>query len=308
MFISVTVRSRTSREVCIENEVKWCVRDHSRVSERHRRPRCEHVQCFLWGGPVATVPGIKALLSARVAEALLVAAGLAGVRARALRLLLDGNWRAVKCHRCKRHTDTEGLVYTKHLHTAGFVHSFHTRPRRPSPSPPPPPPILRLLSSECKKQTVRSAEESLLRASQKCLSDCEVAGKRGAADRQSNKWTLAGVQTTVLRAHTHRHTLQHSSSCLAVSSPTSPHSSRHNSSQNFPFVKVKLKAKQLHGPERCLWTDESQCHTSIRAAHIHPSPSLNIPSSWYPDVGNVRHTRGGRERKEGKDSWGRAVS
>lgn len=109
-------------------------------------------------------------------------------------------------------------------------------------------------------------------------------------------------------AHTHRHTLQHSSSCLAVSSPTSPHSSRHNSSQNFPFVKVKLKAKQLHGPERCLWTDESQCHTSIRAAHIHPSPSLNIPSSWYPDVGNVRHTRGRRERKEGKDSWGRAVS
>lgn len=203
MFISVTVHSRTSREVCIENEVKWCVRDHSRVPERHRRPRCEHVQCFLWGGPVATVPGIKALLSARVAEALLVAAGLAGVRARALRLLLDGNWRAVKCHRCKRHTDTEGLVYTKHLHTTGFVRSFHTRPRRPSPSPPPPP-ILRLLSSECKKQTVRSAEESLLRASQKCLSDCEVAG-RLQTDRVINGRSQACKQQCYARTHTDTH-------------------------------------------------------------------------------------------------------
>lgn len=48
------------------------------------------------------VPGIKALLSAGVAEALLVATGLAGVRARALRFLLDSDWRAVKCHRYKR--------------------------------------------------------------------------------------------------------------------------------------------------------------------------------------------------------------
>lgn len=48
------------------------------------------------------IPGIKALLSAGVAEALLVATGLAGVGARALRFLLDGDWRAVKCHRYKR--------------------------------------------------------------------------------------------------------------------------------------------------------------------------------------------------------------
>lgn len=61
------------------------------------------------------VPGIKALLSARVAEALLVAAGLAGVGARALRLLLDGDWRAVKCHRCKRHTDRK--CWYAHTHT-----------------------------------------------------------------------------------------------------------------------------------------------------------------------------------------------
>lgn len=128
MFISVTVRSRTSREVCIENEVKWCVRDHSRVSERHRRPRCEHVQCFLWGGPVATVPGIKALLSARVAEALLVAAGLAGVRARALRLLLDGNWRAVKCHRCKRHTDRRVGVHKTPTHGGICTFFSHSAP------------------------------------------------------------------------------------------------------------------------------------------------------------------------------------
>ena len=52
--------------------------------------------------PVGRVPGIKALLSTGVAEALLVAAGLAGVGARALRFLLDGDWRAVKCHRYKR--------------------------------------------------------------------------------------------------------------------------------------------------------------------------------------------------------------
>lgn len=86
------------------------------------------------GGPVAPLPGIKALLSAWVAEVLLVAAGLAGVGARALRLLLDGNWRAVKCHRCNRHTDTDGLVHATHLHTAGFVRSFHTLPCNPSPA------------------------------------------------------------------------------------------------------------------------------------------------------------------------------
>lgn len=32
------------------------------------------------------------------------------------------------------HTDTEGLAYTKPLHTAGFVRSFHTLPPlQPSP-------------------------------------------------------------------------------------------------------------------------------------------------------------------------------
>lgn len=86
------------------------------------------------GRVVAPLPGIKALLSAWVAEALLVAAGLAGVGARALRLLLDGNWRAVKCHRCNRHRDTDGLVYTKDPHMAGFVRSFHTLPCHPSPT------------------------------------------------------------------------------------------------------------------------------------------------------------------------------
>lgn len=157
IFISVTVHSGTSREVCIENEVKWCVRDHSRVCERQRRPRCERVQCFLPSGPVAAVPGIKALLSARVAEALLVAAGLAGVRARALRLLLDGNRRAVKCHRCKRHTQTQKGWRTQNTYTRQdlYVLSHSAPPPLPS-NHPTLPPILRLLSSECKKQTVRS--------------------------------------------------------------------------------------------------------------------------------------------------------
>lgn len=48
------------------------------------------------------VPGIKALLSTGVAEALFVATGLAGVGARALRFLLDGDWRTVERHGCRR--------------------------------------------------------------------------------------------------------------------------------------------------------------------------------------------------------------
>lgn len=45
-------------------------------------------------------PGVKALLSTGIAEALLVTARLAGVRAWALRLLLYLHWRAVECHCC----------------------------------------------------------------------------------------------------------------------------------------------------------------------------------------------------------------
>lgn len=68
------------------------------------------------------VPGIKALLSTGVAEALLVATGLAGVGARALWLLLDGDWRAVKCHRYRRQ-QTEKRV-GKHTHTESRICIF----------------------------------------------------------------------------------------------------------------------------------------------------------------------------------------
>lgn len=57
--------------------------------------------CFRVCDPGA-LPGIKALLSAGVAEGLFVATRLAGVRTWALRLLLDGDGWTVKCHRCKK--------------------------------------------------------------------------------------------------------------------------------------------------------------------------------------------------------------
>ena len=44
------------------------------------------------------LPGVKALFSIGVGEGLLVATGLAGVGAWALRFLLDGDGRAVECH------------------------------------------------------------------------------------------------------------------------------------------------------------------------------------------------------------------
>lgn len=88
-------------------------------------PTTEQIFQHLYGENLE-VPGIKALLSTGVAEALLVATGLAGVGARALWLLLDGDWRAVKCHRYRRQ-QTEKRV-GKHTHTqrAGFVYSFLT--------------------------------------------------------------------------------------------------------------------------------------------------------------------------------------
>lgn len=75
------------------------------------------------------VPGIKALLSTGVAEALLVAAGLAGVGARALRLLLDSDGRAVKRHCCKRQStenSDEGWHTHTHTQTAGCIIVSHS--------------------------------------------------------------------------------------------------------------------------------------------------------------------------------------
>lgn len=92
------------------------------------------------------VPGIKALLSARVAEALLVAAGLAGVGARALRLLLDGDWRAVKCHRCKRQRDRKCWYAHTRRHRGQDLYLLFTL----SPAS-----ILWLLSSEGKSKHSR---------------------------------------------------------------------------------------------------------------------------------------------------------
>ena len=60
-------------------------------------------------------PGIKALLSTGVAEALLVTAGLARVRTRALRLLLDGDRRAVKGHRCRQRAGLSTHTHTHHI-------------------------------------------------------------------------------------------------------------------------------------------------------------------------------------------------
>lgn len=75
------------------------------------------------------IPGIKALLSTWVAEGLLVATGLAGVGARALRFLLDSDWRAVKCHRYNKTVNrkTEIRVGT-HKHTELCIFSSLIQP------------------------------------------------------------------------------------------------------------------------------------------------------------------------------------
>lgn len=65
---------------------------------------------------MSQVPGIKALLSTGVTEALLVATGLVGVGARALRLLLDGDRRAVKRHRYKRQKAEQRVGAHTHTH------------------------------------------------------------------------------------------------------------------------------------------------------------------------------------------------
>lgn len=88
----------------------------------------------------AEVPGIKALLSTGVTEALLVATGLVGVGARALRLLLDGDRRAVKRHRYKRQKAEQRVGTHTHTHTSYILSSLR------------PAPILQLLSSKGKNK------------------------------------------------------------------------------------------------------------------------------------------------------------
>lgn len=139
------------------------------------------------GGPVAPIPGIKALLSVRVTEALLVAAGLAGVGAWALRLFLDGNRRAVKCHRCNRHRRVD--VHKKNnLHTAGFVCPFHTLPCHPSPVDTG---VAKLRVQKANSPVCSGISFTCQPKMLKWLWGCREA----LGCRQSNKWTLIGVQT-----------------------------------------------------------------------------------------------------------------
>lgn len=106
------------------------------------------------------LPGIKALLSIRVAKALLVATGLAGVGAGALRLLLDSDWRAVKCHCCKRQGNRKQirLRVNTHTHTHRESGLYELFPYSLLPT------ILLPLGLKCKSK--HSAQDSFLRASQ----------------------------------------------------------------------------------------------------------------------------------------------
>lgn len=154
------------------------------------------------------VPGIKALLSAGVAEALLVATGLAGVGARALRLLLDGDWRAVKGHRYRDGTHKQKKRVGTHVQQ-DFYFLFTLSPA----------PILQSLSSKARANTSVRAGISFT-CQPKCLSDCQLQNTGLRMD--------AGAQNTTL-------TRLHSSSRLEGSSPSSfffLRSSRHNSSQS----------------------------------------------------------------------------
>lgn len=108
------------RELSQKKKKKWV----HRPFEAHN-PTTEQIFQHLYEENLE-VPGIKALLSTGVAEALLVATGLAGVGARALWLLLDGDWRAVKCHRYRRQQTEKRVGKHTHTHRAGFVYSFLT--------------------------------------------------------------------------------------------------------------------------------------------------------------------------------------
>lgn len=167
--------------------------------------------------------------------------------------------------------------------------------------------ILWLLSSEGKSKQSR-LRRNLFYVPAKMLKWLWAAEKRKAADRRviNARSQTHKQQCSYTNIHTDTRTTAFQQSFGSVLAHFSP-LVQTQQQPKLPFVKVKLKAKQLHGPERCLWTDESQCHTSIRAAHIHRSPSLNILASWYPDVGNMRDTRQ-KERKEGKDSQCQAIS
>lgn len=157
------------------------------------------------------VPGIKALLSAGEAEALLVATGLAGVGTRALRLLLDGDWRAVKGHRYRDGTHKQKeRVGTQTQQDFYFLFTLSPAPK------------LQSLSSKARANTSVRAGISFT-CQTKCLSDCQLQNTALRTD--------AGAQnnTTLTRLH--------SSSRLEGSSPSlffffPLRSSRHNSSQS----------------------------------------------------------------------------
>lgn len=133
----------SSKPGLIQQNHEWIPRELSKKKEiKWVHPTTEQIFQHLYEENLE-VPGIKALLSTGVAEALLVATGLAGVGARALWLLLDGDWRAVKCHRYRRQ-QTEKRV-GKHTHT-------HREQDLYIPFSLSPAPILQLLSSKGKSK------------------------------------------------------------------------------------------------------------------------------------------------------------
>lgn len=193
-----------------------------------------------------------------------MATGLAGVGAGALWFLLDSDWRAVKRHRCKRQK-TEMRAGTQ---TTRFVCSSLIQVC-PSNN------VIRLKGKSKYFCLQRHLIFFFLHAIQKCLSNCPL--QNTGQDRQ-----------TRINTHLQENMRSHTTAFLqSFGSPKCPRplffTLPDTTAAKTSSVKVKLKAKQLYGPRRRPWTDESKCHTSVRTAYT-PMLCCRILSYWHPDV------------------------